>query len=369
METDQLQVPSALGGLGSRLEEVSTMSQVPSADDEVPSSSSFNPSQDTSSILHRIIMTDYGNPTQTAAQPTSFIASAGVTDYGQSTSEDVFTTPPTTPPGHVEAEEDRLKTTTLLSDSLIHNANGITEPNSPAEFDDQYFVQEADAVKLPSISGSGGKKRPLADHLNPEKSRKMTRDIQGQRSWQTYDVRHSEPTIVEITGLIDQSSQKTASTATATTSRTTPNTSFYTESVATSFGPTFSDTESDRLAREQQLCNQKMLSTTHLYSGEEMMDIDINTSCQLKEPSYNDVSAINLPVSSSKVLPVRPPSTQNVSGHDRDYGAAPKLGEDTIDTRVHCLIPSVDPGGGQYLRQILEEQTPFGKMETSIIAL
>ena len=367
MEADQLQESSVRSGPRFGLQGESTVSRVLSAADEPPSSSSINPSQDTSRFLQKIIMTDYGTSTHFAAQSSSFTISAAVNHSGQSTSEDIFTTPPTTPPRQLGAEEDPSGKTTLLPNTNNYNAIDETEPNSPTEFDDQYFVQEADEVKLPGNTGSGGKKRPLTDNPNLEVSRKMTRDTQGRRPWQTYDVRHLEPTFIEMTGSIDNASFMTASTATATTSRTTPNTSFYTESAVTSFGPSISDTESDRLAREQQLCNQKMLSATHLDSGEDMIGIDFGTSRQLEGTGSNDISTIDLPITLSKGLAVRPSSIQHVSGHRWDSDAAPSLGKDTIETRVHRLIPTVHLGGGQCLRQILEEQTPFGKMETATI--
>lgn len=182
---------------------------------------------------------------------------------------DVFTTPPSTPPGG----------------GLSHDTGpwiNETEPRADIEPTEQYFLVKTDTVQLPKAQTSGGQKRPLPDASTLPVPRKMTRETQGRRTPQVYGVNHLEPSVSG--GAFDRrrsfgnASQMTASTVTtASTTLTTPNTSFRTESAATSFSASINDDASSQLIQEHEVYNRQKLAETHLESESDTMDVDDET--------------------------------------------------------------------------------------------
>ena len=182
--------------------------------------------------------------------------------------EEVFSTPPSTPPGR-----------------LVHDADpriDRAEPFTGGQINEQYSLQETDSVQLPKTKTSGGKKRPLPSAPTLAIPRKMTRETQGRHAPETYGVNHLELSVSgsfsDMSRSFESASQMTANTvATASTTLTTPNTSFYTESAATSFGDSLNDDASVQLMREQEAYNRKELAETNLKPREDIMELDEET--------------------------------------------------------------------------------------------
>lgn len=190
---------------------------------------------------------------------------------------DVFTTPPSTPPGGGLSHD---------TDPRINK----TEPQADFEPAEQYFLQRTDTVQLPKTRTSGGQKRPLPDAPEFPIPRKMTRETQGRRTPQVYGVNHLEPSVsrgaFDRRRSFDNASQMTASTVTtASTTLTTPNTSFLTESAATSFSASTNDDASSQLLQEHEVFNRQKLAETHLESESDAMDVDDETPHNLERYS------------------------------------------------------------------------------------
>jgi len=232
-----------------------------------PSSSYlFNPDQITSDIIQDILMADAETSIPFARQlgippdsPTPLQAQA----VG---SGDVFTTPPSTPAGGLDNDVDpRIDR---------------TETRMDIELNEQYYLQNLDQIKLPQNQASGGRKHPLPDAPTfPIPRKMMTPEAQGRRVPQIYGGNHLEPTIssgaFDRRRSFDNGSQMTASTV--DTTLTTPNTSFYTESAATSFGASVDDDASAQLMREHKAYSRQKLADTHLEPWGDAMDLDLET--------------------------------------------------------------------------------------------
>ena len=149
----------------------------------------------------------------------------------KSISEDeTFTTPPTTPPAR-----------------SVHARNS---PTSSEYFHDEEMTdlifQDLDQVTLPRSADAVGKKRLMEEIDGSPISRKMARGIERQASSQIYEVNQLMPTRLKTKDFPDTRASS-FSTATTTTAHTSLNTSFATDSTATSFSSSLNRDDTDTL--------------------------------------------------------------------------------------------------------------------------
>ncbi|MCJ1401803.1 hypothetical protein MMC11_005020 [Xylographa trunciseda] len=229
------------------------------ANNSVPTSSAaFNPDSDTVDAMEDLVA-EFRYPAIVGPRLTAPFQSDDDMVYDSLEDPDVFTTPPTSP-----TKQSLASSYPLLPSSLSNSNDDVT---------DAYFVQSPDPIILSSPSNSTGKKRSAPEPLGVPVSRKINYDLRSRASPQVYNVHHLEPTY-ELTRTFDSVSTAMSSRA-ASTTHTTPNTSFYTESSATSFGRSTSDLASDQLMREQAEYNRTTLSDIHLST--EDMEVGIET--------------------------------------------------------------------------------------------
>ncbi|MCJ1246805.1 hypothetical protein MMC30_004014 [Trapelia coarctata] len=241
-----------------------------------------HPDHDTSDILQELVMAQIEGGVPFTRQlgmapdsPTPLRVQA--MDRG-----DVLTAPPSTPLGQ-----------------LAHDADpriDRTESHPDEDMTEQYVRQETDGMALPLNQTPGGKKRPLLDGpIFPVPRKRETYERQ-----QVYGVNHLEPTVssgaFDRRRSFDNSSQNTTSTRTTASTTTTPNTSFYTETAATSFGPSIVDDASSQLLREHEVYNRQLLAETHLDPRQDAMNLDVETPSEAERfgtgPAADPINSI-----------------------------------------------------------------------------
>ena len=212
---------TGLAGQGCRSKETHLNARHPSSDE-------FNPSQETSTAFEEIDMEDVAPvPASVAKSATNMTGNISAPNLPVG-DEDIFETPPTTP---LCGPHDASDITPDLTPS-VHTDDTTT---------DLYLLQTPDMVALPKHPASH-RKRSYPEPFMPSMSRKVSWEEQNHHSPYWYNVNHLEPrsNLTRSFGsLVSSSSPMTE----PSTTRTTPNTSFYTESVATSFTSSFHDND------------------------------------------------------------------------------------------------------------------------------
>ena len=139
--------------------------------------------------------------------------------------EEVFSTPPTTPP--------------LLA---------VNDPHSSASSDQfrddemtDVFYKQIDMVQLQNAAESEQKKRQACDRELSPLSRKIAKSYEHQQPPQAYQVNHLVP--AKTSQRFPGSLSNSFSTTTSSSARASFSTSFGTESTSTSFGPSISDND------------------------------------------------------------------------------------------------------------------------------
>jgi hypothetical protein len=207
----------------------------PTLPDFEPSSSYiFNPDHDTADFMQDIAMTDMQITYPTLRLDASLPRLRADVEGGPGEAEEIYSTPPSTPPKKGTSEAQI-------------GTHPLKEEYEQSE--DNLYIQETDAVKLPT-PGSGGKKQPRSDvFVVPER---IIRSTQEQLQ-KIYRVHHVEPSITDTRlsfSTVSSSPSNWSTTPEPSTTITTPNTSFYVDSADMSFTNISYDEPTVRLNRD-----------------------------------------------------------------------------------------------------------------------
>ena len=244
---------------------------------KLPSSDDFSLSPATADIYKSIGAVD--DTSEPLCMPPSRLieCQSPPANSDKTASDEIFTTPPTTPPSLAARSARRNKSI------------------------DSIFIQKPDLVKLPERTLEN-RKRSTVEFSKPSFPGKAARERKSHESPRLYPVSHMEPRR-NLTHSFDSVLSQSSSFMSASTARTTPNTSFYGNSTF-ELPSEENDLASLQLQREAAAGDHIEPMKHPIETVEDPMEIDTDIESIVVEPSLHHEYSIMAPAFDKALNPI-----------------------------------------------------------------